>query len=167
MENLDDVMITIRLATTADALALAELRYGFRSSLAHPHEGEVEFVQRCEIWMRERLRADSSWRCWIAQQDHSLLGNIWVQLIEKIPNPVLEAEWHAYVTNFYVRDEARGKGIGTMLLEGALGWCKTQGVQAVILWPTQRSRSLYERQGFSIKEDMLGLMIEEWVNGVG
>jgi ribosomal protein S18 acetylase RimI-like enzyme len=49
-----------------------------------------------------------------------LVGNLWLQLIEKIPNPTTEPEQHAYVTNFYVTEAARGQGIGTMLLSAAL-----------------------------------------------
>jgi len=161
LENRDDLKITIRLATAPDALPLARLRYVFRSSLAQTHENEDEFVQRCRSWMQERLQEDGRWKCWIAEQGHTPVGNIWMQLIEKIPNPIVEAEYHAYITNFYIRDEVRGKGIGSMLLSKVLEWCKAQDVQAVILWPTERSRTLYERNGFSVRTDILGLMIEE------
>jgi GNAT superfamily N-acetyltransferase len=158
---------SIRLATASDALPLAKLRFAFRSGLGQVSESQDEFVERCEAWMRERLREGSRWRCWIAEQGQALVGNVWVQLIEKIPNPVVEAEYHAYVTNFYVRDEARGEGTGTMLLSGVLEWCKSQDVQAVLLWPTRRSRALYERQGFSVRADILGLMMEAWGNAAG
>ncbi len=159
-----DPKTSIRLATASDALPLAKLRFAFRSGLGQASEGEDEFVGRCEAWMRERLREGSQWRCWVAERGRALVGNVWAQLIEKIPNPVVEAEYHAYVTNFYVRDEARGKGLGTVLLSGALEWCKSRGAQAVILWPTQRSRALYERQGFSVRTDILALMMEAWGN---
>lgn len=157
-----ELKTSIRLATSSDALPLAKLRFTFRSGLGQVSESEGEFVERCEGWMWERLREGSRWRCWVAEQGQALVGNVWAQLIEKIPNPVAEAEYHAYITNFYVRDGARGKGVGTMLLSGVLGWCKSRDVQAVLLWPTRRSRALYERQGFSVRADMLGLMIEEW-----
>lgn len=159
--------ISIRLATASDALPLARLRFTFRSGLGHAGESEDEFVGRCDAWMRERLREGSRWRCWVAEQGQALVGCVWVQLIEKIPNPVAEAEYHAYVTNFYVRDEARGEGTGTTLLSGVLEWCKSQDVQAVLLWPTQRSRALYERHGFSVRADMLGLMMEAWGDAPG
>jgi GNAT superfamily N-acetyltransferase len=155
---------SIRLATASDALPLAKLRFAFRSALGQASEGEDEFVGRCEAWMRERLREGGRWRCWIAERGQALVGNVWVQLIEKIPNPLAEAEYHAYVTNFYVRDEARGEGTGTMLLSGVLEWCKSQDVQVVLLWPTQRSRALYERHGFSVRADILGLMMDAWGN---
>jgi len=167
LDNLHEEPITIRLATAEDATSLAKLRYSFRSSLDQTNEDETKFVQRCDRWMRERLREDCGWRCWIAEQSHIPVGNVWVQLIEKIPNPVAEAECHAYLTNFYISERARGKGVGTRMLMKVLEWCETQDVQTVILWPTQQSRTLYERQGFSVRTDLLGLIIEEWTNRRG
>ena len=160
-ENQDDFKIIIRLATAPDALMLARLRYAFRSSLSPACESEEEFVERCRLWMQKHLGEDNRWRCWIAERDRRPVGNIWVQLIEKVPNPIVEPEHHAYVTNFYVREEERGKGIGSKLLAAALDWSKSQDVQAVILWPTEESRSLYLRHGFAVRADLLELMMTE------
>jgi len=155
----DEVKVSIRLATPSDALALARSRYSFRSSLGIPCEEEESFVERCCLWMQSRLGEQGSWRCWVAEREHAIVGNLWMHLIEKIPNPVIEPEHHAYVTNFYVREEERGRGIGSKLLEAALEWAKAQDVHAVILWPTQQSRPLYERHGFAVRDDLLELII--------
>ena len=160
-ENRDNVEITIRLAMASDALWLARFRYVFRANLDPACESEEEFVQRCSLWMQARLREGSLWRCWIAQRGDTPVGHVWVQLIEKIPNPVIEPEYHAYVTNFYVCEEARGQGIGSKLLSAALDWIKAQDVQAIILWPTPQSRSLYLRHGFAVREDLLELMLAD------
>jgi GNAT superfamily N-acetyltransferase len=160
-ENREDIQITIRLATEADALLLAQFRYAFRASISPTCETEAEFVQRCSRWMQTRLCAASQWRCWIAERAGVPVGHVWLQLIEKIPNPIVEPEYHAYITNFYVREEARGAGIGSRLLAAALDWAKTQDVQAVILWPTEQSRSLYLRYGFAVRDDLLELLITE------
>ncbi|MDQ3919829.1 MAG: GNAT family N-acetyltransferase [Acidobacteriota bacterium] len=153
--------VNIRLATESDAHALAGLRYEFRSSVGVADERESEFVGRCRRWMSERLREGGAWRCWVAERERELVGNLWAQLIEKIPNPAVEPERHAYITNFYVREGERGRGTGSLLLAAALGWCRTSGVHAVVLWPTERSRSLYLRHGFAVREDLLELLVVE------
>jgi GNAT superfamily N-acetyltransferase len=78
-----------------------------------------------------------------------------VQLFEKIPNPVNEPEAHAYLTNFYVVPGMRGRGLGGKLLNKALLWCRAQGADAVILWATAESKSLYRRYGFNESADVL------------
>ena len=161
LENRKEVNINLRLASISDAPVLAGLRYALRRRTTGTQESEAEFVKRCSLWMKDRLRDDGRWRCWVAEKDGTLVGNLWVQLVEKIPNPSLEPEQHAYITNFYVREGVRGQGIGSTLLSTALDWCKAREVHTVILWPTEKSRSLYLRHGFAVRADLLELVLSE------
>lgn len=159
LENKTSREVAVRLATTSDALMLASFRYAFRSSIGSARENEEQFVRRCAPWMQERLREGSPWKCWIGERDQVPVGHLWLQVIEKIPNPIVEPEYHAYLTNFYVQEEARGKGIGSMLLSAALAWSQTHDVNAVILWPTEESRSLYVGHGFAVRDDLMELIV--------
>jgi GNAT superfamily N-acetyltransferase len=108
--------------------------------------------------MKKRFRVGSSpWRCWVLDDGKELLGHVCVQLFEKMPNPVNEPEAHAYLTNFYVLPEMRGQGLGRKLLNKALSWCRSQGADAVILWATAESKSLYRRCGLLEPADILEL----------
>jgi GNAT superfamily N-acetyltransferase len=108
--------------------------------------------------MKKAFGADSSvWRCWVIDDGKQLLGHVCVQLFEKMPNPVNEPEAHAYLTNFYVVPEMRGRGLGRKLLNNALSWCRAQSVDAVILWATAESKSLYRRCGLHEPADILEL----------
>lgn len=111
--------------------------------------------------MEEHLRAESRWKCWVIEQSGELIGCVWVQLVEKIPNPRDEAEHHAYLTNFYLQESMRGKGVGSRLLEEVIEWCRSRNVHAVILWPSERSRGLYARQGFAVRDDLMELIIAD------
>lgn len=145
----------VRAATPDDASALTQLRYEFRSATGAPSEAEEVFLARCEAWMAPRLAPGSPWRCWVLEDDGKLAGNLWLQIIEKIPNPAPELEAHAYITNVYVRPVARGSGGGEMLLAAAMDWCRANAIDSVILWPTMRSRSLYARAGFAVRDDIV------------
>ena len=151
----------IRMASAADAPALAVLRYALRSTTGVATEPESEFLRRCTAWMAAHLEEGSAWRCWIAEKDEQLIGAVWLQLVEKIPNPRSEAEYHGYITNFYVQPAARGRGFGSQMLQAVLEFCETAGVHAVILWPTERSRALYARHGFAVRPDLMEVIIEE------
>ncbi len=146
----------IRVATSADCRALAEMRYRFRAEVGSPTEPRSRFVRRCTSWMKKRFRVGSSaWRCWVVDDGDQLLGHVCVQLFEKMPNPVNEREVHAYLTNFYVVPEMRSRGLGRTLLKKALSWCRAQGTDAVILWATPESKSLYRRCGLLQSDDIL------------
>jgi GNAT superfamily N-acetyltransferase len=141
--------IVIRVAEPNDASTLAKLRYEFRSLFHANCEEEAGFVERCASWMKDRLQQSKSWKCWIAECDGIPAGNIWAQSIEKIPNPMSESERLGYITNFYVNEIYRDRGVGSRLFAAAMEWLKENDVDAVILWPTERSRAFYRREGFS------------------
>jgi GNAT superfamily N-acetyltransferase len=147
-------MVTIRRATASDAASLADLRYEFRTSLRSPAEARAAFVERCTEWMQQRL-ADSTWLCWVAEDGAALVGHVWLDIMEKIPNPGPEDELHGYITNLYVQDAMRNQGIGAQLLEAALAHCRGNRVDSVILWPTERSRPLYQRHGFEAADGVM------------
>jgi len=81
-------------------------------------------------------------------------------LIEKIPNPVVEFERHAYISNVFVREEQRSAGLGSRLMDMALAYCREKYVDSVILWPTSRSRSLYARHGFVVRDDIMEAVLD-------
>jgi GNAT superfamily N-acetyltransferase len=107
--------------------------------------------------MAERLEGDARWHCWVAEADDQIVGNLWLYRIEKLPNPVAEPEQHAYVTNVYVVPEQRNGGVGALLIEAALDWCRREDIDAVLLWPSERSRSFYGRYGFGPRDDLFAL----------
>jgi GNAT superfamily N-acetyltransferase len=107
--------------------------------------------------MRQRLAPGTAWRCFVALRNGTIAGQVWVTLVEKVPNPGrAEPERHAYLTNLYVRPAERG-GTGSALLEAAIAWCRESRVDTVILWPSERSRSLYARFGFDASRAILAL----------
>ena len=153
------VRVRTRLAMSDDCRALAEMRYRFRAEIESVTESKSRFVRRCTSWMRKRFCVGCyPWRCWVLDDGKRLLGHICVQLFEKIPNPVKdERELHAYVTNFYVVPEMRDQGLGKKLLNKALSWCRSRGTDAVILWASPASKSLYRRYGFVAPSDIFEL----------
>ena len=145
-------MIEIRRASASDAAALAELRYDFRSGVTPAVEDRAAFLGRCRDWMSREL-ASEGWAAWLALSDGRIVGQVWVHVIEKVPNPVGERQRHGYLSNLFVVPDARG-GIGTKLLEAALAWLSAQEVDRVVLWPSPLSRSLYLRYGFTPNGDV-------------
>ena len=153
-------MIKVRPATIVDAKALAELRWEFRSAQNPPAEAHDAFVKRCAVWMRRELQSSGAWNAWVAVDNQVVVGQVWLQAIGKIPNPnpLVEAEQIAYLSNLFVTAASRG-GTGTRLLEAALAWCRDNHVDRVVLWPSRRSVTLYLSHGFSHGGEVMELKI--------
>ena len=151
-------MIDVREASPGDAPALAELRWEFRIARAPANETHDGFVARCGEWMRRELATQAQWRAWVVVAGGRIVGQAWVQTIAKMPNPVEERERHAYVSNVFVQPEFRG-GAGTQLLDTMLAWARANAIDRVILWPSARSVTLYERHGFTHNGDVMELAL--------
>ena len=149
-------MTMIRPATRDDAWALAELRWEFRAGRDRAVEDRDAFLARCAGWMRRELIAQEPWRAWVAVRDDRRIGQVWLDTLRKVPNPIGERERHAYLSNLYVTPDARG-GVGTQLLETAIAWARDNGVDRIVLWPSAESASLYLRHGFARAGDVMEL----------
>jgi GNAT superfamily N-acetyltransferase len=147
--------LAIRRAQPADAGQLASLRYRFRSELAAPEEDEAAFVARLTAWLASRL-AGAQWQAWVVSDAaNRIYGHIFAQFVEKIPNPVAEAETIVYITNVYIVPPLRQRGLGARLLAAALDGCDRADVDTLILWPSTRSEALYRRHGFARPASLL------------
>ena len=143
--------VVVRPAGPGDAPALARLRWAFRTEVGGPNEDEAAFVARAEAWLAERL-AGPSWHAWVAEADDgTLVGTVFLQLVEKVPNPVDEAEHLGYLTNTYVAPEHRGTGVGGRLAEAALA----AAPRTTVLWPQERSVGFWRRHGFGPPRSVL------------
>jgi GNAT superfamily N-acetyltransferase len=146
----------VRRAGRGDARVMAMMRYAFRIELGEPVESEQQFVERATAWLADRLEL-GSWTGWLALQRDEPIGLVLVHLVEKVPNPVVEAESLGYVSSLYVRPGCRDRGIGDALLRAAVEFCREHAVEVVVLWPSPRSVPLYERHGFRRQGEVMEL----------
>ena len=105
--------------------------------------------------MAEQLRPGTAWRCWVAVADSELAGTLWLSLVGKLPNPNGHSEWHGYISSFYVAPALRNQRIGSSLMTACLQACDDLGVDAIFLWPTDKSRPFYLRHGFGVRDDLM------------
>lgn len=144
MENVQRLAGAISMQGHTDELAGA-----IRLLAGHPEVNPRRlFIARALPWFAEHL-VHSSWRAWVVvAAEGEIVGHVFLHLIEKLPNPIEEAEHLGYLTNLFVLPAYRGWGLGRRLLDTAITACPPELVDRLILWPSPRSRALYERAGF-------------------
>ncbi|WP_328761169.1 MULTISPECIES: GNAT family N-acetyltransferase [unclassified Streptomyces] len=147
--------VVIRRAEADDAPALAAMRWRFKveDGGAEVPQNEEEFAAECEQWLRSRMVG--LWRVWIAEVGGQPCGHVCVCLVEKVPSPYPGSDALGYVTNFYVVPEQRNRGLGRALLDEATGYARAQGLDTLIVWPSERSAPLYRRCGFGEPDELL------------
>ena len=138
----------IRVAGAADADALAELR-----ALWLPGE-EPDFELRLADW----LHGESGHRTmWLAEAGGRAVGMASLFEYRRMPKPGQPDSAWGYVSNMFVREEARGRGIGAELLVTIIAAADERGYVRLVVSPADLARPLYRRAGFTDAGD--GLLV--------
>ena len=146
---------TIRPATAADAPELARLRWdaSAEDTAIHPETFPRFLATFREFWLA--AMESGRWSVWVAEQDGRLIGNVWVERVGKVPRPWASSSEYGYVTNVYVEPEWRSRGMGGTLVEEAVRQAREQGLEFLIVWPSEASIPFYERAGFRRSPDAM------------
>jgi GNAT superfamily N-acetyltransferase len=147
--------VRIRQATVADAEQLARLRWADSTEDGTvPAQSAAAFCAAFAGFVRRALAA-GAWTVWVAEADGRLLAHVYVQAVEKVPRPDRPAARWGYATAVYTVPEARNQGIGSRLLRRVIAWAAADGLELLLLWPSERSVPFYERAGFGRSPDAL------------
>ena len=130
-----------RVATAADAQALAELRALFLGS-----GFDEAFVRDVAAWLGEEGERRTTW---LAECDGAAIGMASLFEYRRMPKPGLPPSRWGYVSNMFVRERARDAGIGRALLDAVIAEAETRGYARLVLSPSERAIPFYERAGFT------------------
>ena len=134
-------MTAIREATEADAAALAALRALFLTG----HEADGAFADEVATWLEEEGERRTTW---LAERDGAALGMASLFEYRRMPKPGLPGSRWGYVSNMFVREEARDAGVGAALLDAVIAAADARGYARLVLSPAERAIPFYERAGF-------------------
>lgn len=152
--------LSIRQAIPEDAPTLARLRWDDSTEDGPPATlPDAAFAAGFAEFVRAALASDQ-WVIWIAESDGRVVGHLYVQVVGMVLRPGRIARRWGYVAAVYVVPEARDKGIGARLLRRVIDWAEVEGLEFLLLWPTERSVPLYERAGFVRGSDVLELHLD-------
>jgi GNAT superfamily N-acetyltransferase len=152
--------VGVRRALPADARCLAELRWAFKredGDVLEPVD-RTTFLEHTECWIADRL-ANGQWSAWVAEAEDVLSGHVFLQPVERLPDPRGITNPIGYVTNFYVTPSQRNRGVGTALLRALVDHARAAFFNTLIVWPSERSTTLYHRAGFRIPEELVELSL--------
>ncbi|WP_037955334.1 GNAT family N-acetyltransferase [Streptomyces sulphureus] len=144
----------VRRAQATDAHQLARLRWEFKQEEHGGGHAEARPEARAAAWISERL-GSGRWLAWVAECDAGIRGHVFLNLVERVPEPYEENTPIGYVTNFYVDVRYRNRGFGTALLRAVREHAGERGVDVLFVWPSERSVPIYRRAGFRPPGEML------------
>jgi GNAT superfamily N-acetyltransferase len=135
--------VNIRLAGPADVAALASLR----------GDGNPEFVARMAAWLADEGDRRTTW---LALAVDAPVGMASMLEYRRMPRPDRPDSRWGYVSNMFVREDARDRGIGRALLDTIIATADARGYVRLVLSPSSRSVPFYERAGFVVPDESAG-----------
>lgn len=140
--------VTVRLAGEHDVAALAALRALWSG------QDEPGFARRMAEWLDSEGARRTTW---LAEQGGEPVGMASMVEYLRMPKPGRGDSRWGYLSNMFVREDARDGGIGSALLEAVIAAADERGYARLVLSPSDRAIPFYARAGFVVPdEDVAG-----------
>jgi GNAT superfamily N-acetyltransferase len=139
--------VVVRVAGDGDAGALASLR-----SLWTDVE-EPGFGGRMAAWLASEGDRRTTW---LATLDDAPAGMASLFEYRRMPRPGRPDSRWGYVSNLFVREELRNRGIGSALLSAIVAAAEERDYARLVVSPTERSLPFYSRAGFVVPDAAAG-----------
>jgi GNAT superfamily N-acetyltransferase len=148
-------MAETRRSTVADAEVLAGQRLRMFSDAGLADETAMAgMVERFIPWVRAKLE-DRSYVGWLIEEDGRAIAGAGLWVMEFPPHFLDTEPRRAYLLNFYVAPEMRGRGFARQLLALAVDEARARGIKVVTLHASKFGKPIYERNGFVMSNEMI------------
>ena len=139
----------VRVARDGDLPAIAALRAKWTPDA----EPDPDFEDHLADW----LAAEGDRRTvWLAFAGDDPIGIASVFEYRRMPRPGRMSSTWGYVSNMFVREDARDRGAGSALLAAIVDAAHERGYARLVLSPTLRAVPFYERAGFVVPDERAG-----------
>lgn len=128
----------------ADAGAAGELAL-LRSLSSGEQAAEADFERRMTTWFTGEGRRRTTW---LAELDGRPAGMVSLFEYRRMPRPRSPDSCWGYLGNLFVREELRGRGIGTALVAAVTTEAERRRYVRLVLSPSEPAVELFRRAGF-------------------
>jgi GNAT superfamily N-acetyltransferase len=141
--------VVVRVAGAGDAGAIASLRSRWSAGTA----ADPDFEQRMAAW----LAAEEDGRTtWLATLGGSPVAMASLLEYRRMPRPARPDSRWGYVSNMFVREDLRNRGIGSALLARVITAAEERRYARLVLSPSPGALTLYRRAGFVVPDHAAG-----------
>jgi GNAT superfamily N-acetyltransferase len=139
----------VRVAGPGDGPTLAALRAQWTP--------DADVDEDFEAQLTEWLAAEGERRTvWLAFDGDDAIGMASMFEYRRMPRPGRMSSAWGYVSNMFVREDARDRGAGSALLAALIEAAEARGYARLVLSPTPRALPFYERAGFVVPDERAG-----------
>ena len=144
----------VRRASAEDINVLVAHRRAMFVDMGYRNETALDsMASKCSAWLLERMNR-GEYLAWLAiAPDGSIVAGAGLWLMDWIPHMIGSGP-RGNILNVYTAVEYRRRGLAGELVKAALQWCRSNGVDVVVLHSSSEGRHLYESMGFAGSNEM-------------
>jgi ribosomal protein S18 acetylase RimI-like enzyme len=144
----------VRRASTDDLETLVAHRHAMFVDMGYRDEAALDsMAAKCHAWLLTRMDR-GEYLAWLAiAPDQSIVAGTGLWLMDWPPHMIGSGP-RANILNVYTAVEFRRRGLARELMKAAMEWCRSSGVDTVVLHASPDGRGLYESMGFAGTNEM-------------
>jgi GNAT superfamily N-acetyltransferase len=144
----------IRRASSDDIETLVAHRRAMFVDMGYRDEAALNaMAARCHPWLLAKM-SRGEYLAWLATApDGSIAAGAGLWLMDWIPHMVGSGS-RGNILNVYTEVAFRRRGLAGELMKAAVDWCRSNGVDVVVLHAGPDGRGLYEAMGFAGTNEM-------------
>jgi GNAT superfamily N-acetyltransferase len=142
-------------ARKGDINLLAEHRKRMWLEIRPEYEREVRATgERTRKWIGDQLSKGSLVGLVVRTADGEVVGSGCIWLREEQPRPTNMRLVVPYLMSMYTVKRFRRRGVASLIVKGALKWCKANNFDIIVLHASEEGREVYEGLGFEPSNEM-------------
>ena len=144
----------VRRASTDDINILVAHRRAMFLDMGYRDETALDsMAAKCHTWLLARMNR-GEYLAWLAiAPDGSIVAGTGLWLMDWPPHMIGTGP-RGNILNVYTAVEFRRRGLAGELMKAAMQWCRSNGVDIVVLHASPEGRRLYESMGFVESNEM-------------
>jgi len=144
----------IRRASSDDIETLVAHRRAMFVDMGYRDEAALNaMAARCHPWLLAKM-SRGEYLAWLATApDGSIAAGAGLWLMDWIPHMIGSGS-RGNILNVYTEVAFRRRGLAGELMKAAVDWCRSNGVDVVVLHASPDGRGLYEAMGFAGTNEM-------------
>ena len=148
----------IRLHEPRDFEDIAELRWLLKTEdiVDEGLPDKADFI-RAYVGHLKNQETKGQTAHWVLQAEDRVQGVMTVRKVAKETSLSGRTGTWGYLTNAFIQRPLRNQGFGTRMLVRLKDWSRSEDLEFLLVWPSMRSRTLYQRAGFTGHDDPLTL----------
>lgn len=144
----------LRRATSEDLDILVAHRRAMFVDMGYRDQSALDsMAAKCHSWLLTKMNR-GEYLAWLATApDGSVVAGTGLWLMDWPPHMIGSGP-RGNILNVYTEVEFRRQGLASELVRAALDWCRSNGVDVIVLHASADGRRLYESLGFAGTNEM-------------